>query len=59
MGCHSLLQGNLPGPGIEPGSPTLQALSLLSEAIREASIFVLLSVFVHKHSKVEIHLIVW
>ena len=31
MGCHSLLQGNLPNPGIEPGSPTLQVDSLLSE----------------------------
>ena len=25
MGCHALLQGNLPDPGIEPGSPALQA----------------------------------
>ena len=31
MGCHSLLQGNLPNPGIEPGSPTLQADSLQSK----------------------------
>ena len=31
VGCHSLLQGNLPNPGIKPGSPTLQADSLLSE----------------------------
>ena len=23
VGCHFLLQGNLPDPGIEPGSPTL------------------------------------
>ena len=28
MGCHSILQGNLPNPGIEPGCPTLQADSL-------------------------------
>ena len=27
-GCHFLLQGNLPDPGIEPVSPTLQADSL-------------------------------
>ena len=31
MGCHSLLQRNLPDPGIEPRSLTLQADSLLSE----------------------------
>ena len=30
-GCHSLLQGNLPDPGSEPGSPALQADSSLSE----------------------------
>ena len=28
VGCHSLLQGKLPKPGIEPGSPALQADSL-------------------------------
>ena len=28
VGCHFLLQGNLPNPGIEPGSPALQADSL-------------------------------
>ena len=31
MGCHFLLQGNLPDPGIEPRSPTLQANALTSE----------------------------
>ena len=31
MGSLSLLQGNLPHPEIEPGSPALQADSLLSE----------------------------
>ena len=31
MGCHFLLQGNLPNPGIEPRSPVLQADSLLTE----------------------------
>ena len=31
MGCHALLQGNLPNPGIEPGSPALQADSLPTE----------------------------
>ena len=31
MGCHFLLQGNLPNPGIKPGSPTSQADSLPSE----------------------------
>ena len=33
MGSHSLLRG-LPEPGIEPGSPTLQADFLLSEPPR-------------------------
>ena len=31
MGCHFLLQGILPNPGIQPGSPALQADSLPSE----------------------------
>ena len=31
MGSHSLLQGNLPNPGTEPRSPTLQVDSLLAE----------------------------
>ena len=31
MGCHVLLQGNLPNPGIEPASPALQEDSLPSE----------------------------
>ena len=31
VGSHSLLQGNLPNPGIKPRFPTLQADSLLSE----------------------------
>ena len=31
VGCHYLLQGNCPDPRIEPGSPVLQADSLLSE----------------------------
>ena len=30
-GSHSLLQGGLLDPGIEPGSPTLQADALLAE----------------------------
>ena len=32
VGCHALLQGNLPNPGIEPRSPALQADCLPSEA---------------------------
>ena len=28
VGCHFLLQGNLPNPGVKPRSPTLQADSL-------------------------------
>ena len=31
VGSHALLQGNLPDPGIEPGSLTLQVDSLPSE----------------------------
>ena len=31
VGCHALLQGHLPHPGIEPASPLLQVVSLLSE----------------------------
>ena len=31
VGCHSLLQGNLPKPGIKPWSPALQGASLISE----------------------------
>ena len=31
VGSHSLLQGNLLDPGIEPGSPALQADALPSE----------------------------
>ena len=42
MGSHSLLQ-DLPDPGIEPGSPALQANSLLSEPLRKP----LLITFLH------------
>ena len=31
VGCHALLQGNLPHPGIKPSSPSLLADSLPSE----------------------------
>ena len=31
MGSLSFLQGNLPDPGIKPGSPTLQVESLLAK----------------------------
>ena len=31
VGCHALLQGNLPNPGVEPRSPPLQVNSLPSE----------------------------
>ena len=31
VGCHFLLPGDLPYPGIEPRSPTLQADALTSE----------------------------
>ena len=32
VGCRFLLQGNLPNPGIEPGSPALQADALPSKS---------------------------
>ena len=32
VGRHSLLQGNLPDPGVKPRSPAMQADSLLSKA---------------------------
>ena len=35
VGCHSLLQGIFPTPGIKPGSSTLQADSLPSEPLGE------------------------
>ena len=35
MGCLVLLQGNLPNPGVKPGSPALQADSLLSEPLEK------------------------
>ena len=31
VGCHTLLRGDLPNPGIKPRSPTLQADSLPAE----------------------------
>ena len=31
VGCHALLQGIFPDPGIEPGSPTLQADTFITE----------------------------
>ena len=37
MDCHSLLQGNLPDSGTEPGSPALQADSLPSEPLGKGS----------------------
>ena len=38
MGSHVLLLGNLPDPGIKPGSPALQADSLLSEPPRKPDV---------------------
>jgi len=35
VGCHFLLQGDLPDPGIEPRSPILQADALTSEPPRK------------------------
>ena len=41
MGCHSLLQGGLPLPGVEPGSPALQADSLPTRGCSLESVFLL------------------
>ena len=38
VGCHFLLAGDLPNPGIEPRSPALQADSLLFEPLYHVSI---------------------
>ena len=35
VGCHALLQGNLPNPGIKPWSPTLQVVSSPAEPQRK------------------------
>ena len=39
MGCCSLLQGDLPNPGIEPRSPALLADSLPSEPTGEPEVW--------------------
>ena len=36
-GCHFLLQGDLPNPGIKPGSPALQSDALPSEPPQKSS----------------------
>ena len=46
VGCHALLQGNLPNPGTEPGSPALQADSLSSETPGKPSNYSKLSDFI-------------
>ena len=38
MGCHFLLQGIFPTPGIELGSPAVQTDSLLSEPLGSPSL---------------------
>ena len=37
VGCHFLLQGNFPNPGVKPGSPALQADTLPSEPPEKSS----------------------
>ena len=39
VGSHTLLQGNLPNPGVEPRSPTLQVYSLVSEPPRKPTLY--------------------
>ena len=40
VGCHFLLQGYLPDPRMEPGSPVLQADSLLTEPPEKPSLVI-------------------
>jgi len=40
VGCHAFLQGNFPDPGIEMGSPALQANSLPAELPGKTIFFV-------------------
>ena len=52
MGCHVLPQGTLPDPGIEPGSPAWQAVSLPSEPPGKSEcVDALLSVFDAFHER--------
>ena len=45
MGSLSLLQGDLPNPGIEPRSPALQADFFISSVTREAFIVLVVDIF--------------
>ena len=49
MDCHFLLQG-LPNPGIEPGSPALQADALPSELPEQLYIYIYTHTHTHTHS---------
>ena len=51
MGCHSLLQGNLPDPGIEPWSLVLLADSLPSEPLGKPTL--------ESNSQVITFLLIW
>ena len=46
VGCLSLLQGDLPDPGIKPGSPALQADSLPSEPLIDGETMVTVRNFI-------------
>ena len=45
MGSQSLLQGNLPDSGIEPGSPTLQEDSLPAEPPGKPLLYAVVYIF--------------
>ena len=47
VGCHFLLQDNLPNPEIKPGSPTLQAESLQSEPPGEPNTYYIHINYIH------------
>ena len=47
LGSLSLLQGDLPNPGIKPESPTLQAVSITAEPQRKP-LFIFLCYYINK-----------
>ena len=49
--------GDLPNPGIEPGSPTLQADSLLSEPLGKSMLSVEMYLIFNSSKKIDIELL--
>ena len=65
MGSLTLLQGDLPNPGIEPGSPALQADSLPTElsgkpaTCRQLKIFLKYACMLSHFSRAQLFSILW